>query len=179
MENSNSKLVSLDALDKIAKELRRKALADISQQEEEIEEVRDMFGGKSFRYVLQEEYDNLSEEEKNDPSIVWSIIDAEESVSKEYVDEEVAKINDMLQHMGEGIKNVSEKFIDVVIDNNNIDIISSFSDTAKIVRKINVGPDGRNNVVNFDTVSLIYNDGRTESIYSTTDDTAPIRAQFG
>ena len=375
----NSKIVNLDALDKIAKELRRKALADISQQEEEIEEVRDMFGGKSFRYVLQEEYDNLSEEEKNDPSIVWNIIDAEEPVSKEYVDEEVAKINDMLQHMGEGIKteldkksnilnysdhtlngtetynnlekvigegseaiytinkpinliegttcsvevkfsdntnlllqeevisialhekqvnciqitggtaglmvidkarytikdssgapehddnvssllvfhpnannvisltitkptvfeinnsfftnyqfvndtekenwnnkadknelfsgdyndlinkpsipnieglatesfvidkiaNVSEKFIDVVIDNNNIDIISSFSDTAKIARKINVGPDGRNNVVNFDTVSLIYNDGRTESIYSTTDDTAPIRAQFG
>ena len=100
----NSKIVNLEALDKIAKELRRKALADISQQEEEIEEVRDMFGGKSFRYVLQEEYDNLSEEEKNDPSIVWNIIDAEEPVSKEYVDEEVAKINDMLQHMGEGIK---------------------------------------------------------------------------
>ena len=97
----NSKIVNLDALDKIAKELRRKALADISQQEEEIEKVRDMFGGKSFRYVLQEEYDNLSEEEKNDPSIVWSIIDAEESVSKEYVD----NINDSLQ---ESINNIDD-----------------------------------------------------------------------
>ena len=99
-----NKIVNLDALDKIAKELRRKALADISQQEEEIEKVRDMFGGKSFRYVLQEEYDNLSEEEKKDPSIVWNIIDAEEPASKEYVDEEVAKINDMLQQFGEGFK---------------------------------------------------------------------------
>ena len=97
----NSKIVNLDALDKIAKELRRKALADISQQEEEIEKVRDMFGGKSFRYVLQEEYDNLSEEEKNDPSIVWNIIDAEESVSKEYVD----NINDSLQ---ESINNIDD-----------------------------------------------------------------------
>lgn len=99
----NSKLINLDALDKIAKELRRKALADISQQEEEIEKVRDMFGGKSFRYVLQEEYDNLSEEEKNDPSIVWSIIDAEELVSKEYVDEEVAKINDGIENLANTI----------------------------------------------------------------------------
>jgi hypothetical protein len=82
----NSKLVHLDALDKIAKELRRKALADISQQEEEIEKVRDMFGGKSFRYVLQEEYDNLSEEEKNDPYIVWCILDAEDCFSGDYND---------------------------------------------------------------------------------------------
>ena len=37
----NNKLVNLDALDKIAKELRKKALADISQQEEEIAKLRD------------------------------------------------------------------------------------------------------------------------------------------
>lgn len=37
----NDKIVNLDALDKVAKELRRKALADISQQEEEIEKLRD------------------------------------------------------------------------------------------------------------------------------------------
>lgn len=85
----NDKIVNLNALDKVAKELRKKALVDITQQEEKIEEVREMFGGKSFRYVLQEEYDNLSEEEKNDPYIVWSIIDAEEPISKEYLEEYV------------------------------------------------------------------------------------------
>lgn len=86
-----NKIVNLDALDKIAKELRRKSLVDINQQEEEIEKVRDMFDGKSFRYVSQAEYDMLSDEEKNDLRIVWSITDAEEPASKEYVDNAIAE----------------------------------------------------------------------------------------
>ena len=87
----NDKIVSLDALDKIAKELRQKSLADIEQQEESIQRVEDMFGGKSLRYITQEEYNNLAEEEKNRMDIVWNIIDAEEPASKEYVDNAIAQ----------------------------------------------------------------------------------------
>lgn len=35
--------------------------------------LNELLGGKILRYVTQEEYDNLSDSEKNDDSIVWNI----------------------------------------------------------------------------------------------------------
>ena len=82
----NDKFVSLGTLNKLAKELRQKSLADIEQQEESIQRVEDMLGGKSLRYITQEEYNNLAEEEKNRMDVVWNIIDADECFSGDYND---------------------------------------------------------------------------------------------
>ena len=82
----NDKFVSLGTLNKLAKELRQKSLADIEQQEESIQRVEDMLGGKSLRYITQEEYNNLAEEEKNRMDVVWNIIDADGCFSGDYND---------------------------------------------------------------------------------------------
>ena len=52
----------------------------------EVELTKDMLGGKSLRYVTQEEYNNLSEEEEYRTDIVWNIIDAEDCFSGDYND---------------------------------------------------------------------------------------------
>ena len=82
----NDKFVSLGTLNKLAKELRQKSLTDIEQQEESIQRVEDMLSGKSLKYITQEEYNNLSEEEKNRMDIVWNIVDADECFSGDYND---------------------------------------------------------------------------------------------
>lgn len=37
--------------------------------------LNDLLGGRKLRYVTQEQYNNLSDDEKNDDYIVWNIID--------------------------------------------------------------------------------------------------------
>ena len=62
--------------------------------EEQVQTVEDMLDGKSFRYLTQEEYDVLSEEDKNDDNIIWNITNApeEEYASIEYVDEQINNV---------------------------------------------------------------------------------------
>jgi glycerophosphoryl diester phosphodiesterase len=116
-------------------------------------------------FIARVDSATFTESDINELKSNLKVVFDKDSSLKSYVDNKIADI--------------SKKSVDVIIDDNNVNIISSFSDTSKIAYKINVGPDGRNNVVNFDTVSLIDNDGHTESIYSTTDDSSPIRTQFG
>ena len=52
--------------------------ADTYSRDEVDDIVYDYSGGKKQRYVTQDEYDNLSEDELNDGTIVWNITDAEE-----------------------------------------------------------------------------------------------------
>ena len=59
---------------------------DIELHEESIQRIEDMFGGKSLRYITQEEYNNLVEEEKNRMDVVWNIIDADDCFSGDYND---------------------------------------------------------------------------------------------
>ena len=88
-----SKLTNKDNLEKLAQALdaRSKALVKSSVAEEsaraqgieadlqeQIEETQDMFGGKAIRYVTQAEYNQLTDEQKNDPTVVYFIIDAED-----------------------------------------------------------------------------------------------------
>lgn len=84
-----AKLINTSNLDTLAKGLnnRTKELVDIEKNramavegalENSIADVLEMFDGKAFKYVTQEEYDNLSEEQKNDTSITWCITDAED-----------------------------------------------------------------------------------------------------
>lgn len=91
MSDNKKKLVTLDLLEAIAKGLNDKA-KDIIQAEEnrslaaeqallnKIDKVELMLGGRSIKYVLQEQFDALSEEEKNDPTITYFITNAEEIV---------------------------------------------------------------------------------------------------
>lgn len=88
-----SKLTNKDNLEKLAQALdaRSKAFVKSSVAEEsaraqgieadlqeQIEETQDMFGGKSIRYITQAEYNKLTDEQKNDPTVVYFIIDAED-----------------------------------------------------------------------------------------------------
>ena len=88
-----SKLTNKDNLEKLAQALdaRSKAFVKSSVAEEsaraqgieadlqeQIEETQDMFGGKAIRYVTQAEYNQLTDEQKNDPTVVYFIIDAED-----------------------------------------------------------------------------------------------------
>ena len=41
----------------------------------------DCLGGKKIRYVTNEEYNNLTDEQRNDESIIWNILDAEVTVA--------------------------------------------------------------------------------------------------
>lgn len=87
------KLTNKDHLDKLAKALdaRSKALIKASVAEEsaraqevettlqgQITDTLDMFGGKAIRYITQAQYNQLSDEEKNDPTISYFITDAED-----------------------------------------------------------------------------------------------------
>ena len=95
---ADKKLLTLDGLDLIAKTLyernkgliRSESVRAIAQENvllENINSVREMLGGKSIKYVTQAEYDELSEEEKNDEGVVYCITDAE-NVSHKHANQE-------------------------------------------------------------------------------------------
>ena len=87
------KLTNKDHLDKLAKALDARAKASIkasvaeeSARAQEVEttlqgqiaDTLDMFGGKAIRYITQAQYNQLSDEEKNDPTVAYFITDAED-----------------------------------------------------------------------------------------------------
>lgn len=97
-----SKFINTNNLDKLSKALdnrtkelieeeKARAIADAQELQTEINVTRDMFDGKSIKYVSQLEYDNLSESEKNDPTVTYFITDAEdishEHENKEFLDD--------------------------------------------------------------------------------------------
>ena len=101
---ADRKLLALDSLDLIAKTLYERnkgliksesdrAIAKENDLLDDINSVREMLGGKALRYVTQAEYDELSEEEKNDEDVVYCITDAidtgnanHEHANKEFLD---------------------------------------------------------------------------------------------
>ena len=72
MSDLTNKMVNGDMLNDFA----RKIKANIKS---------DLLGNKRLRYVTQEEYDALTNEQKNDENIVWNITDP---VIEDYVTEE-------------------------------------------------------------------------------------------
>ena len=98
---ADRKLLALDSLDLIAKTLyernkglikseSNRAIAKENDLSNNIDSVREMLGGKALRYVTQAEYDELSEEDKNDENVVYCITDAadisHEHANKEFLD---------------------------------------------------------------------------------------------
>ena len=84
-----SKIVDKERLDKAAKALnkiikdsinneRERAIAAEDLLETAIENTTQMFGGKSIKYVTQEQFNAMTEEEQNNPTITYFIIDAED-----------------------------------------------------------------------------------------------------
>ena len=95
------KLTNLNNLDKISKALDRRckelidgekarAIAEEQVLQSEIDITKDMFGGRSIKYIAQAEYDILSEEEKNSSDITYFITDAvdlsHDHENKEFLD---------------------------------------------------------------------------------------------
>ena len=70
MSDSN-KLVGLDSLSYLANQIK----ANIK---------KDLLGDKKLRYVTLDEYEALSDDEKNNNSIVWNIIDADDLILNDY-----------------------------------------------------------------------------------------------
>ena len=50
--------------------------------------LNELLGGKILRYVTQEEYDALTDDEKNDSSIVWNITNPPEGKAILYLTQE-------------------------------------------------------------------------------------------
>ena len=84
-----SKLTNLNNLDKLSKALdarykelideeKARAIAEEQALQTEINITKEMFGGKSIKYVSQAEYDVLTEEEKNNETVMYFITDAED-----------------------------------------------------------------------------------------------------
>ena len=96
------KFVDSEKLEKLAKALNSQSSTAIKNEEERamsaetglqnhIIEVKDMFDGKSIKYITQEQYDQLTEEEKDDPFKTYFITDAvdlsHEHANKDFLDE--------------------------------------------------------------------------------------------
>lgn len=101
-----SKFTNLNNLDKLSKALdarckelineeKTRALAEEQALQAEINVTKDMFGGKSIRYVTQAEYDALTEEEKYSSEITYFITDAvdlsHDHENKEFLDNLAAR----------------------------------------------------------------------------------------
>lgn len=101
-----SKFTNLNNLDKLSKALdkrckelideeKARALAEEQALKTEINITKEMFGGKSIKYVTQDEYDNLSEAEKNSGTVTYFITDAvdlsHEHENKEFLDNLAAR----------------------------------------------------------------------------------------
>ena len=100
------KLTNLNNLDKLSKALdarckelideeKARAIAEEQALQTEINVTKEMFGGKSIKYVTQAEYDNLSEAEKNSDTVTYFITDAvdlsHEHENKEFLDNLAAR----------------------------------------------------------------------------------------
>ena len=100
------KLTNLNNLDRLSKALdarykelideeKARALAEEQALQAEIDITKEMFGGKSIKYVTQAEYDNLSEAEKNSDTVKYFITDAvdlsHEHENKEFLDNLAAR----------------------------------------------------------------------------------------
>ena len=96
-----SKLTNLNNLDKLSKALdarckelvdeeKARAIAEEQVLQSEIDITKEMFGGKSIKYITQAEYDALTEEEKNNETVTYFITDAvdlsHEHENKEFLD---------------------------------------------------------------------------------------------
>lgn len=79
--------------------------------EEQIQDIEEMLGGKAIRYITQEEFDVLSEEEKLNPEISWVITDKPE------IDVSMLHNHDNM----EVLKNITQEQIDAW--NNGSDIV--------------------------------------------------------
>ena len=101
-----SRLTNLNNLEKLSKALdvrckelideeKARALAEEQALQTEINTTKDMFGGKSIRYVTQAEYDSLSDTEKNSDTVTYFITDAvdlsHEHENKEFLDNLAAR----------------------------------------------------------------------------------------
>lgn len=101
-----SKFTNLNNLDKLSKALnnrckelideeKARAIAEEQILQAEIDITKDMFGGKSIKYVTQAEYDILTEDEKNSDTVTYFITDAvdlsHEHENKEFLDNLAAR----------------------------------------------------------------------------------------
>ena len=100
------KLTNLNNLDKLSKALdarykelideeKARAIAEEQALQSEIDITKEMFGGKSIKYVTQVEYDALTEEERNSDTVTYFITDAvdlsHEHENKEFLDNLAAR----------------------------------------------------------------------------------------
>ena len=100
------KLTNLNNLDKLSKALdarykelideeKARAIAEEQVLQTEIDITKEMFGGKSIKYITQAEYDALTEDEKNSGAVTYFIIDAvdlsHDHENKEFLDNLAAR----------------------------------------------------------------------------------------
>ena len=118
------KLINIDNLNKLSKafdarykelinEEKARAIDEEEALQSEIDITKEMFDGKSIKYVTQAEYDVLTEEEKNNETVTYFITDAVD-LSHEHENKE------FLDGLSQGA--LDEKYI-TAVDYDNSDII--------------------------------------------------------
>ena len=102
------------------------SLDETKGDKNDIDRVEAMLGGKSLRYLTQEEYDALSDEEKQDETIVYCIIDKD--MSDGITEEDLFKIlpcydtreNEVKEYTYDGIAGDRETFVSLVKISNDV-----------------------------------------------------------
>ena len=145
-----SKLTNLNNLDKLSKALdarckelvdeeKARAIAEEQLLQSENNNIKDMFGGKSIRYVTQAEYDNMTEDEKNSGTVTYFITDAvdlsHEHENKEFLDSLSQEALDNKVNKEDESLNTEDKTIVGAINELNIECIKAvdFDGTSDII----------------------------------------------
>ena len=134
---AENKLITLKNLESIAKALDNKTKSLVvaemdraSGAEAEILDaiaaVESMLGGKSIVYKTQEEYDNLSDEEKDDDTVTYFITDAEDTSHKhenpDVLDALTAEDVEVIKSVGETLENLEKELFDVEAKTIELDV---------------------------------------------------------
>ena len=124
----SDKLISKEILDRALKALNALTKQKIDVEKERAEQVETllnqaivkveaMLGGKSLRYLTQAEYDALTDEQKQNDSIVYNITDADFSHNHDDLYYNILEINTLL----EGKSNVGHAHDDIYYTETEID----------------------------------------------------------
>ena len=150
------KLTNLNNLDKLSKALdarykelideeKARAIAEEQALQSEIDITKEMFGGKSIKYITQAEYDTLTEEERDSDTVTYFIIDAvdlsHDHENKEFLDGlSQEALDNKVDKEDEGL-NTEDKTIVGAINELNMECIKAVDfdfDVESIYNKISM-----------------------------------------
>ena len=155
MADSNKKIVCVEQLERALGgviELHDKDIKDVSEAATEAinaileldSEIDQRLDNKSFRFVTQEEYDNLTEEDLNEENIVWCIEDElGSSFIQDVLTKEIEELNTSNKTVVNSINELSDNIPNIISEKELVRIPAS-------TLVVNIGGEFEIDFVNFD-----------------------------